>query len=151
MYVAERLLCRPFLTYFSVLTGIGHEKVSLKLSKSVMAPTKTLSVKHPSSCKFEDMPYITLAPCHYPNGYGVTQLPFTYRKDTYKLVDLSSLPQKFDFTHGWMISGAIGLAAFTLATCLAVRPIRTLVFELFLIMHIILIVSVLLIFSFNCI
>lgn len=50
-----------------------------------------------------------------------------------------SLPEKFDFTHGWMRWGAVGLAAFTLATLFSVRPVRNAFFEFFLITHIILI------------
>ncbi|KAI0796559.1 ferric reductase NAD binding domain-containing protein [Abortiporus biennis] len=49
------------------------------------------------------------------------------------------LPAKFDFSHGWMRWGLAGLIAFTLATILSLRPIRNMVFEFFLVSHIILI------------
>ncbi|KAI0775988.1 hypothetical protein BD413DRAFT_257872 [Trametes elegans] len=52
---------------------------------------------------------------------------------------ISGLPEKFDFTHGWMRWGAVGLAAFTLATILSVRFIRNAFFEFFLISHIVLV------------
>ncbi|THH02456.1 hypothetical protein EW026_g465 [Hermanssonia centrifuga] len=51
----------------------------------------------------------------------------------------SGLPEKFDFTHGWMRCGATGLSAFTLATILSLRPIRNAFFEFFLVSHIALI------------
>ncbi|KAI0091940.1 ferric reductase NAD binding domain-containing protein [Irpex rosettiformis] len=51
----------------------------------------------------------------------------------------AGLPQKFDFTHGWMRWGAVGLVALTLTTILSVRPIRHIAFEFFLISHIILV------------
>ena len=53
--------------------------------------------------------------------------------------DLGSLPEKFDFSHGWMRWGVTGLTAYTLATILSIRPIRQKVFEFFLVTHIILI------------
>ncbi|KAI0352818.1 hypothetical protein OH77DRAFT_738752 [Trametes cingulata] len=52
---------------------------------------------------------------------------------------ISGLPEKFDFTHGWMRWGAVGLAAFTLATILSVRFVRNAFFEFFLISHIVLV------------
>ncbi|KAI0638308.1 ferric reductase NAD binding domain-containing protein [Trametes polyzona] len=52
---------------------------------------------------------------------------------------ISGLPDKFDFTHGWMRWGAVGLAAFTLATILSVRFIRNAFFEFFLLSHIVLV------------
>ncbi|KAF8897417.1 hypothetical protein BD779DRAFT_1608032 [Infundibulicybe gibba] len=51
----------------------------------------------------------------------------------------SGLPTSFGFDHGWMRSGALGLTAFSLATILSLRPIRQMVFEFFLVSHIILI------------
>lgn len=51
----------------------------------------------------------------------------------------SGLPEQFEFTHGWMRWGAVGLAAFTLAAILSLRPIRNAFFEFFLISHIVLI------------
>ena len=53
--------------------------------------------------------------------------------------DLGSLPEKFDFSHGWMRWGAVGLIAFTLAAITSLRPLRNAVFEFFLISHIVLI------------
>lgn len=58
-------------------------------------------------------------------------LPVTYRR--------YSLPEVFDFSHSWMRWGAAGLTAFTLATILSVRPVRNLMFEFFLISHILLV------------
>ncbi|KAJ3554162.1 hypothetical protein NM688_g3250 [Phlebia brevispora] len=52
---------------------------------------------------------------------------------------VGGLPEKFDFTHGWMRCGAAGLAAFTLATILSFRPIRNAFFEFFLLSHIVLV------------
>jgi len=52
---------------------------------------------------------------------------------------VAGLSSKFDFTHVWMQCGAVGLAAFTLATILSVRPIRSAFFEVFLVGHIVLI------------
>ncbi|CAL1701427.1 unnamed protein product [Somion occarium] len=52
---------------------------------------------------------------------------------------VGGLSGKFDFTHGWMQCGATGLAAFTLAKILSIRPIRNAFFEFFLVSHIILI------------
>ncbi|KAL5487797.1 FRP1_3 [Sanghuangporus weigelae] len=52
---------------------------------------------------------------------------------------LSGLPEKFDLSHGWMKWGVAGLAAFSLATVLSVRPIRIKLFEFFLVSHIVLI------------
>ncbi|KAI0832548.1 hypothetical protein BC628DRAFT_1309259 [Trametes gibbosa] len=52
---------------------------------------------------------------------------------------ISGLPEKFDFTHAWMRWGAVGLAAFTLATIFSVRFIRNTFFEFFLISHIVLV------------
>ncbi|TFK76030.1 hypothetical protein BDN72DRAFT_362236 [Pluteus cervinus] len=52
---------------------------------------------------------------------------------------VAGLPERFDFTHTWMRWGAVGLAAFSLATFLSIRPFRNLAFEFFLISHIILI------------
>ncbi|KAI0650622.1 ferric reductase NAD binding domain-containing protein [Trametes meyenii] len=52
---------------------------------------------------------------------------------------ISGLPEKFDFTHGWMRWGVVGLAAFTLATILSVRFIRNAFFEFFLLSHIFLV------------
>ncbi|EJD01186.1 uncharacterized protein FOMMEDRAFT_90010 [Fomitiporia mediterranea MF3/22] len=49
------------------------------------------------------------------------------------------LPEKFDLSNGWMRWGVTGLAAFSLATILSIRPIRTRFFEFFLVSHIILI------------
>ncbi|GJE84448.1 ferric reductase family protein [Phanerochaete sordida] len=51
----------------------------------------------------------------------------------------AGLPEQFDFTHGWMRWGALGLTAFTLAAILSLRPIRNAFFEFFLISHIVLI------------
>ncbi|KAF9451639.1 hypothetical protein P691DRAFT_337963 [Macrolepiota fuliginosa MF-IS2] len=52
---------------------------------------------------------------------------------------VSGLPEQFDFTHDWVLSGALGLGALTLAAILSLRPIRTAAFELFLVSHIVLI------------
>ncbi|KDR83594.1 hypothetical protein GALMADRAFT_219415 [Galerina marginata CBS 339.88] len=49
---------------------------------------------------------------------------------------VSGLPKQFDFTHDWMRSGALGLASFTIATVLSLRPIRHVAFEFFLVTHI---------------
>ncbi|KAF7433186.1 hypothetical protein PC9H_005135 [Pleurotus ostreatus] len=49
------------------------------------------------------------------------------------------LGARSDFSHNWMIAGAIALVAFTLATFISFRPIRNAAFEFFLISHIILI------------
>ncbi|KAF9468795.1 FAD-binding domain-containing protein [Collybia nuda] len=51
----------------------------------------------------------------------------------------AGLPPQFDFTHTWMRAGVTGLAAFTLATLLSIRPIRHMAFEFFLLSHIVLI------------
>ncbi|KAF9008933.1 hypothetical protein BDQ17DRAFT_1388624 [Cyathus striatus] len=52
---------------------------------------------------------------------------------------VSGLPAQFDFSHNWMRSGAVGLAAFTFATFLSTRAIRNMAFEFFLLSHIALI------------
>jgi len=52
---------------------------------------------------------------------------------------VSGLPPMFDFSHDWMRCGALGLAAFTIATILSIRPIRHVAFEFFLVAHIVLI------------
>ncbi|CAA7259897.1 unnamed protein product [Cyclocybe aegerita] len=51
---------------------------------------------------------------------------------------ISVLPPQFDFTHNWMRSGAVGLAAFTIGTIISIRPIRNAAFEFFLVTHIVL-------------
>ncbi|TDL29709.1 hypothetical protein BD410DRAFT_833972 [Rickenella mellea] len=51
----------------------------------------------------------------------------------------SGLPASFNLTHDWMRWGVVGLAAFTLAAILSIRPIRHAAFEFFLVTHIILI------------
>ncbi|GLB33682.1 putative FAD-binding domain containing protein [Lyophyllum shimeji] len=51
---------------------------------------------------------------------------------------VSGLPPQFDFSHNWVRSGAAGLAAFSLATVLSLRPIRHFAFEFFLVCHIVL-------------
>lgn len=53
-----------------------------------------------------------------------------------------SLGAHSDFSHNWMIAGAIALVAFTLATFISFRPIRNAAFEFFLISHIVLIAYV---------
>ena len=57
----------------------------------------------------------------------------------YSLLIFIRLPEQFDFTNGWMRWGATGLAAFTIAAVMSLRPIRNAFFEFFLISHIILI------------
>ncbi|KAH9850710.1 ferric reductase NAD binding domain-containing protein [Lenzites betulinus] len=52
---------------------------------------------------------------------------------------ISGLSGRTDFTNGWMRWGAVGLAAFTLATIFSVRFIRNAFFEFFLISHIVLV------------
>lgn len=52
---------------------------------------------------------------------------------------VSGLSPQFDFSHNWVRSGAISLAAFSLGTVLALRPIRHFAFEFFLVCHIVLI------------
>ncbi|KAJ8523513.1 hypothetical protein ONZ45_g36 [Pleurotus djamor] len=49
------------------------------------------------------------------------------------------LPEQFNFTHNWMIAGAVALSAFSLATLLSIQPIRNAVFEVFLVSHIVLV------------
>ncbi|KII94680.1 hypothetical protein PLICRDRAFT_169410 [Plicaturopsis crispa FD-325 SS-3] len=52
---------------------------------------------------------------------------------------VGGLPAHFDFTNGWMVWGATGLTAFSLATALSIRPVRQVAFEFFLVSHIILV------------
>ncbi|KAF8076261.1 FAD-binding domain-containing protein [Lyophyllum atratum] len=52
---------------------------------------------------------------------------------------VAGLSPQFDFSHNWVRSGATALAAFTLATVLALRPVRHYAFEFFLVCHIVLI------------
>ncbi|RDB22637.1 putative ferric reductase transmembrane component [Hypsizygus marmoreus] len=52
---------------------------------------------------------------------------------------VAGLPPQFDFSHNWMRAGAVGLTAFSLATVLAIRPIRHMAFEFFLVSHVVLI------------
>ncbi|KAF9498476.1 hypothetical protein BDN71DRAFT_1385581 [Pleurotus eryngii] len=49
------------------------------------------------------------------------------------------LGARSDFSHNWMISGAIALVAFTVAAFISFRPIRNAAFEFFLISHIVLV------------
>ncbi|KAI0265185.1 ferric reductase NAD binding domain-containing protein [Gloeopeniophorella convolvens] len=49
------------------------------------------------------------------------------------------LSQNSNFSHGYIQWGLAGLIAFTMATVLSIRPIRTLAFEFFLVSHIFLI------------
>ncbi|OCH90700.1 hypothetical protein OBBRIDRAFT_582310 [Obba rivulosa] len=51
----------------------------------------------------------------------------------------AGLPEKFDFSNGWMRWGATGLTAFTLATIMSVRPVRNMFFEFFLVSHVFLV------------
>lgn len=53
-----------------------------------------------------------------------------------------SLPAQFSIEHNWMRSGAVGLAALTIAMILSIRPIRNAAFEFFLVTHIIFIMYV---------
>ncbi|KAF8914049.1 ferric reductase NAD binding domain-containing protein [Gymnopilus junonius] len=50
---------------------------------------------------------------------------------------VSGLPKDADFSHDWMRCGALSLASLTIATILSVRPIRQMVFEFFLVTHIV--------------
>ncbi|KAJ3573341.1 hypothetical protein NP233_g2490 [Leucocoprinus birnbaumii] len=52
---------------------------------------------------------------------------------------LNGLPPQFDFTHDWVVAGAVGLGALTLAAVLSLGPVRKAAFELFLFSHLILI------------
>jgi len=74
--------------------------------------------------------------CHLSNSCWVSDYSSISLEDAH---DIYSLPQKFDYTHGWMRWGAVGLTAFSLATALSLRPIRHAAFEFFLISHIVLI------------
>ncbi|KAF4574850.1 Ferric/Cupric Reductase Transmembrane Component [Pleurotus pulmonarius] len=49
------------------------------------------------------------------------------------------LGARSDFSHNWMVAGAVALVAFTLATFISFRPIRNAAFEFFLVSHIVLI------------
>ncbi|EMD40636.1 hypothetical protein CERSUDRAFT_111219 [Gelatoporia subvermispora B] len=51
----------------------------------------------------------------------------------------AGLPEKFDFSNGWMRWGATGLTAFTLATIMSIRIVRNMFFEFFLVSHIFLV------------
>ncbi|KAF8665715.1 hypothetical protein AX16_000165 [Volvariella volvacea WC 439] len=51
----------------------------------------------------------------------------------------SGLPARFDFSHNWMRSGAVGLTALSLAGFLSISPIRHLAYEFFIVSHVVLI------------
>ncbi|KIJ37403.1 hypothetical protein M422DRAFT_177959, partial [Sphaerobolus stellatus SS14] len=59
----------------------------------------------------------------------------------------NGLSGRNDFTHGWMLAGGIGLISLTLAFVCSLRPIRQSAFDFFFYSHILLILSIILIFE----
>lgn len=93
--------------------------------------------EHTSSCVRTDVLTASVDPCYRevdPRvSYDILSIAIIGAHKCHRL------PVQFSFEHNWMRAGAVGLAAFTLATILSIRPIRHAAFEFFLISHIILI------------
>jgi ferric-chelate reductase len=117
----------------SFLTGVGHEKVSGGVRRQYAGSLcdVQLNILHRTSARTCLILLWIHALGHITQGYVLPS----------SLYHASScaprLPAKFDFSHDWMRSGAVGLGGFTMATILSIRPLRHIGFEFFLIGHIV--------------
>ena len=128
------------LIFSLVLTGVGHEKVYWASTCEFLwsdSPFGKLNVLHRAAARTCLIFLWIHVGCRLSAGYVFVAI---LRNRFAKLIHVlfgSLMPG--DWELSFIRWGAAGLVAFTVATILSVRPIRNMVFELFLISHIILI------------
>jgi ferric-chelate reductase len=127
------------LTHFTVLTGVSHEKARWHCSLNNHFGSRVVLVECPSPRSCKNLSCSPLDAHNHEDCGRVCIFGYLYHLYSPRC---DSLPEQFDFTHPWMQAGAIGLAAFSLATLFSIRPIRHLAFEFFLLSHIVLIAYV---------